>query len=528
MRRALATILLLGGSIPLVAAGAMGALTSASNDPRQWLPRRFAETDKYDWFQQHFGADEISVVSWPGCTLDDPRVERLAHSLEISPFFDRATTGPRVLEKLTAAEPRASFAAAVQRLRGFLIGSDGRTTCVVLATSAAGMADRSAAVREIARRAAADCSLEAEMLRLAGPTVDAAAIDVESRRLLFQLAGISAMLSFLVASSQLKSIRLAVIVLASAVYSTALALAIVHFSGGRMNLLMTMLPPLVYVLSVSASVHLANYYRDAAGNPSLEDPVATAVGHGWPPCLLAALTTAVGLVSLMVSEIDPIRMFGLYSAVGALVVVAVLFLFMPAALRLFPPAANQPKRLPPSRRGPIHRVGGRLMEGIVRHHAAVMISCLVLMGGLGWGLQRVKSTVRLQDRFLSSSKILRDYRWLEEHVGPMVPLEVVIRCGQTGSRDFLEQMQLVAAIQQDIESAPQTVATMSAADLAPPIPQGGGVNQAIRRRIMNRRLFDGRQSLVDARFLAEDKSPASLAHQRSRRGPWRDGLRTFY
>ncbi len=40
-------------------------------------------------------------------------------------------------------------------------------------------------------------------------------------------------------------------------------MAILYYSGGHMNLVMTMLPPLVFVLSVSAAVHLVNYYRDA-------------------------------------------------------------------------------------------------------------------------------------------------------------------------------------------------------------------------------------------------------------------------
>ena len=55
--------------LPVVAYGALRALKSTSNDPRQWLPRSFEETDTYDRFQEHFGADEIAVVSWPGGTL---------------------------------------------------------------------------------------------------------------------------------------------------------------------------------------------------------------------------------------------------------------------------------------------------------------------------------------------------------------------------------------------------------------------------------------------------------------------------
>ena len=153
------------------------------------------------------------------------------------------------------------------------------TTCVVAVTSGAGQADRTAAVRQIVEEARA-CGIAADDLRLAGPTVDAAAIDAESRRLLFQLAGVSAAASFILATLRLRSIRLALLVLAAACYCTALALAIVYFSGGRMNLLMTMLPPLVYVLTISAAVHLVNYYRDAVRETGLGQAVRRALGHG--------------------------------------------------------------------------------------------------------------------------------------------------------------------------------------------------------------------------------------------------------
>ena len=68
-RYTIGVLLVLTGLLPCLLHGVFGALDSNSNDPRQWLPRGFEETDKYDWLQQHFGNDEITVVSWPGCTL---------------------------------------------------------------------------------------------------------------------------------------------------------------------------------------------------------------------------------------------------------------------------------------------------------------------------------------------------------------------------------------------------------------------------------------------------------------------------
>ena len=58
--------------------------------------------------------------------------------------------------------------------------------------------------------------------------------------------------------------------------------------------------------------------------------------HAWYPCTIAALTTALGLGSLMASHIVPISKFGIFSAWGVMATLVVLFLFLPALLHFFP------------------------------------------------------------------------------------------------------------------------------------------------------------------------------------------------
>ena len=505
-----ATLIAMAIVLPFVLYGALFALRSTSNDPRQWLPRTFAETNTYDWFGEQFGSDEVAMVSWPGCKIDDPRVNTLADLLESSSYYDRALTGPNVLKQLTGAPLELSRESSLRRLRGVLVGSDRETTCLVLSTSATGRENRIKAVEEIERLANAECDIDPGQLRLAGPTVDAAAIDAESRRLLFQLAGISALASFVIASMRMRSIRLAIMILAIAMYSTGVGLAILYFSGGTMNLLMTMLPPLIYVLSISSAVHLANYYRDAVdeeltpdrplGEPQTEDSVgvlATTVNHGWLPCSLAAITTGIGLASLYLSKIDPIRTFGIYSAIGVVINVAVLFTFLPAFLHLFPPKIDTSSA---SRASSSPNRGGAVVDWIARNHVVLTVLCLALMAFCAWRLPSIQSTVRLQDRFLPSSDPIADYKWLEEHVGPMVPLEVLVHFDADDPRDPLKQMRVVAEVQSKIQSLDEPVATMSAINLVPPLPKRRSVGNVLRRAVMNSQRT--RDRLIEAKFLS--------------------------
>lgn len=485
-------------STPLVLFGARAALKSTSNDPRQWLPDAFEATEIYDRFERQFGTDEVAVVSWDGAVLDDPRVPQLAEALRESEYFDDALTGPRAVAELDdSGIPRGP---AIRRLQRILVGPDGESTCIVLITSAAGRADRTAAVDQIIQSSQSVAGLSEQSLRLAGPTVDAAAIDAESRRLLFQLAGISALVSFGVATLRMRSLKLAVMVLAVSMYSTGLSLAILYFSGGEMNLLMTMLPPLIYVLSISSAVHLANYYRDEASRAPSGIAVRLAVAHGWTPCALAALTTAIGLVSLVLSKIDPIREFGIYAAVGVLTSVVTLFVLLPAALTLFPPNTT----INDSRGTVAKRIGHWFIQRIIRWRTPVTIVCLAGMALAAWAIPSVKSTVKLQDRFLEGSDMIADYRWLETNIGPMVPLEVVVRFENDDPRTIIQRLRLVAKVQAAINRLDDRVATMSALNVSPSLPNSGSVRDVIRRGVFNRE--STQQRFRDRRLLAETDS----------------------
>ena len=504
-----ATVLVLFAlTLPIIAVGVRGALKSNSNDPRQWLPRGFEETEKYARFHQHFGRDEISVATWDGCTLSDDRVERLAEAM-VGPkalagpkYFDRVITGPRLLAKLTSPPLDLPRKEAVRRLQGTLIGPDdpagsGRnTTCVVLVISELGLSDRVGAVEQIRRVAQQECGISPDELRLGGPTVDAATIDIESQRLLLELSGVSAMIALFVTWWRFRSFKITVIMLTGATYCTGATLSALYYSGGNMNLVMTMLPPLIYVLSISAAVHLINYYRDAREEGDPDTAAVRAMAYGWRPCLLASGTTAVGLLSLSVSKIVPIQNFGIYSAVGMGISIAVLFLFLPAVLTIWRPDVPTNKMSGADGRDPTALIG--------RFHLPIAGGTVLLMIGLGFGLLRLESTVKLQHRFASDSRIIQDYAWMEKNLGPLVPLEVVLHFDADSPLDFFGRLEFVAELEEKIRRFEYVEATMSAADFAPVLPRRGTAKYALRRPVMARQLAENRQYYVDAHFVSEN------------------------
>ena len=504
-RRAWVALLLLALTLPIIIVGVVGAMASNSNDPRQWLPRGFHETELYRQFQDQFGRDEITVVTWDGCSLEDPRVEKLAQAVvdRGSGLYQRALTGPRLLRQMISEPSNIPLPDAIRRLQGILIGPDGQTTCVIFILSKEGADDRVAAVEELLETAESECDLKPDELYLGGPTVDAATIDIESRRLLIELSIVSGVIAFCVTWWRIRNLWLSAVVLATSVYSTGLALSVLYYSGGHMNLLMTMLPPLIYVLTISSAVHLGNYYRDAVAEKGLDDAPQRAVRHGWAPCLLASLTTAIGLCSLATSTIVPIHDFGIYSAIGMAMSVVVLFIFMPAVLTIWP-ARSLLQDVSNSQHGfqseKTANQLSRIVTVISRHHLAITVASLLLMVASGIGLSWLKSTVKLQHRFAAESKIIGDYQWMEKHLGPLVPLEIVIGFDDACSWDFYERLEFITWLDGELAELPDVGATMTAATFSPQLPGGASSSDTARRAVMGPRL---RERLIEAGFVAE-------------------------
>ena len=529
-------VLLSVAALPLLVYGVRGALRGGNNDVRQWLPEGFRETRQYDWFLEHFGSEEMAVVSWPGATLEDERLDRVAdgvrkyvdpateESLQATvsgegltsssavasqPLFKRVLTTREVLAELTAEPISLSDSQAAERLRGVLLGPDGQTSALIVMVNETGAANRRQALDVVHQVAAEEAGLSRDDLRMGGPTVDSVALDSESERSRYLLTTISVLVALLLAWRCLRHIRLVLMVFATAILAAMTSMAVVHFTGGTMNLLLVMMPTLIYVLTISGGVHLANYYRDSAAAGSLADAPLKAVKAAGLPCALSAATTAIGLGSLYLSEVIPVKMFGLYSALGVLAGLPLLLLVLPAALQLWPLRGEATARTPglgTSRiRAALLRQNERAPQWLSRHHRWIAIAGVGLMFTIGAGVLRLETSVKLLNLFSPQAKIIQDYTWLEQHLGPLVPVEVVLRLDDTNSLTMLERMQLVGEVEGELNAIDRVGGVTSAATFAPELPSASGssARQVARRRVAERKLEGSRDYFSQVHYLRE-------------------------
>lgn len=564
-KKGLAIALLLAAATlaPFALRGAGQALKSNRNEVSDWLPASYPETQELKWFRQHFVADQFVIASWDGCHLgageaadDDPRIAKLKAAMLAATFklpgaaepsrcFAEVTTAREVLTELTSAPTNLEEELARERLRGGLIGPDSKQTCVVgtLTPTASAHLRESLSRPPLWRRllniappsplnvALEAAGLDPAHVHLAGPPIDNISIDEEGERTLLRLAAGAGLLGLFLAWRALRSVKLTAIVFTCAIFSSMLSLSVVAASGQAMDAVLMSMPALVYVLALSGAVHLVNYYRHALddGVDPREAPWH-AVAHGWKPAAICSITTAVGLMSLCASDITPIRKFGFFSGIGTLLLQVVVFTLLPAVLTLLPERKAAPKQKLKADEAPKATWNFEpVARALVEHWRIGLAASFAVIAALSLGVTRTTTSIDLLKLFSSKAPLVQDYRWFEENLGCIVPMEVVVRIPQVlhqnlegadvdastaaAQLSFLERLEFASAVQGAIDrrfgaAGDGSVGkTMSAANYGPDIPPAVvGLNASSRRYVVSQALEEHRADLMRSGYLAVDQT----------------------
>ncbi len=503
---------------PAISYGAWRTLQGNSNSPLTWVAIDFPARAVYDQFCERFGPGDIVVLSWPGCSIHEAALDRLVQALRADPtffdsqgtwYFHRVTSGRELFREMTRASARPVSpalpidvsplepATAVKRLQGTFVGPDGQTTCLVIAFTDEGLKRRAELVPLVERAASYFCHVPRDQLHLAGPVIDGLSVDHASQRSLSRLAGPSALVVLLLSWMGLRSFRAALLVFGVALSGQGLTLALVYYLGDQMNALLIVLPPLIQVLAVSSGLHLTNYYFDAPAHLSPEHTVAHAIERAWLPCTLSAVTTTIGMASLMVSRLDPIQAFGSYASAGVLATTALTLSIIPAALTFWP---LRRRRLQHSG-STCDALWQRLSNLAAKRHGPITAVSLGLLALAAVRIPELNTSVRIETLFSEDSRILADYEWLEHYVARMASIEVELAVREGGPLDLPARILLLSRLQQGLTSEPAVSATVSATTFLPQLATDSRLSPELQRKIVQSTLQNLRPTLVESNYL---------------------------
>jgi predicted RND superfamily exporter protein len=450
------------------------------------VSRDEAQRASYDAFRSAFGSDEEVVLSVTHPRLFGPEglryLDALTREIERLPGVRRvysltnarravngpagAESEPLVREPYDAPGLARRVLAALEenpKLAGLLVSGDRRTAGITVETDVRSTGEEAGTgITEAIRGVMARRAAEAE-LHLSGISVqkhDVAEFVRRDKAILIPLS--MAVLAVLLAAA-FRSVPGVLIPMAVKVVALAWTMGAYALAGFRLNPITALLPPLVVILSISTSIHLYDaWLRIPEGEGDGAPTMIRETRRLFAPSLYTALTTAFGLLSLVVSDIPAVRQFGVFGAFGVFVSFGASITLVPVAVTFFRGSGSRRKIL---RTGP----PGRTLSGAARistgRYRTVLAVALVVSAASAAGIARVRNNTDLV-RFLSpGAPLYRDTLFIDRNLAGVYALEFMVSRADGRPMTDPQDMRALAAFQGMAAAQGSVAETYSIADV---------------------------------------------------------------
>jgi len=452
-------------ALALVATTVVAAVSASrvqvDNRLERWVDADPDEARRYREFRAQFGSDEFVVVAVAGRPLFDPAaldaMVDAQRRLEAVPGVTRVDSLAAVYRDLFGAEDPEELeveATSTPFYRGLFISEGGRDAALLVEVDPAG--DARARHRIVAglREAVVPLDEHGFTVELVGSTVLVDALDEVSRREALRTFPIALVASMLVLALLLRSLRgMAVGALCSGA-TVLITLGLMVATGHELNMVSSALPPLLWVLALGNCIHVLQRYQRWRERERMNAAVRAAVADATRPCTLAAVTTALGFLSLVVADMAPVREVGLFAAIGLITSLPVNLVLGPELILLL--------RVP-ARRSMARAGAGMSSRAVLRRPRSVLAVALMVALAAASSVPWVRVESNPITFLPSDHEVTRAYRSVGQRLAGFYSLEVVLETTVPWTEPRL--WPLVDGLTDRMESSPVVAKVLSPLDL---------------------------------------------------------------
>jgi len=300
------------------------------NRLERWAGRDAEQQEVYERFRATFGSDEFVLVAVGGAPLFEDEalgvMVDVAARLEQVPGVERVQGIPVVFRDLFGGEDVEELEEEMTSTPFYtdlFVSDDGDMAGIlVVVTPPAEPGGRRRLVDGI-ERAVSGLEDHGFDVAVVGSTALIVALDELSAGETQRTLPVALICSLVVLAVVLRSVRAMIVAASCSALSLLLLAGVVVLSGRSLNMITSVLPSLLWVLALSNIVHIIQRYRHNLADQEPGSALAGALRETTRPCVLAAVTTAVGFSSLLVASMEPVRELGAFAAVGILLSLAV-------------------------------------------------------------------------------------------------------------------------------------------------------------------------------------------------------------
>lgn len=122
-------------------------------------------------------------------------------------------------------------------------------------------------------------------------------------------------------------------------------MGLIYLTGSHFSWMLAIAPGIILIVSICDSVHILNRYLKKS-ELTKEAKIQKVLSEIGLPCLLTSITTAVGFFAIATSKIIPLRDFGIFAGIGALLAFIVTVTLLPISLSFLKEFKPKKKSIP--------------------------------------------------------------------------------------------------------------------------------------------------------------------------------------
>jgi len=282
-------------------------------------------------------------------------------------------------------------------------------------------------------------------------------------------------------------------------FSILFTLAIMVVFEVPLNTITSALPVFLISIGVADGIHMFSEYREnrIEGLPR-EKAVCLMLDKLALPVTMTSITTAVGFLSLTVSDIVPILTFGIFVAVGTLLAMVLSLIFITALLMVLPEkvsASQEGSGTDETLSSGVHQVNfmDRLFQKsldvmtawVLRNARPVLLAALAICAISIYGLSQVKVESSLESYFQADAPFVIANRAMEKMSGSRTINIVITKTGEEEPWKNPDNLKVVEEFQEFLANEPKVKRTLSLVDLIKRISYAFNENRKEFNRLPN-------------------------------------------
>lgn len=393
-----------GSSLAMVALESDDAFSHANLSRVADITRRFKEMD------------EVASVTSLTDVMD---IKKTEWGLEVGKLIDNDA----IPQDSAALRRLREYALSKRMYRGNLVSEDGRIA-VVAARLRQG-ADKAATARRM--REIVEATQGSKKVYYAGIPFQMVSLTDMIQTDMRKLVPLVVLVVIVVLFLGFWSLRGILLPLSCAALSTIWVLGVMSVLRIPLTIMSNIMPVLLVALGSAYGIHmLSKYNEDARHGEGKFWGLREALSEVGIPILLAGVTTLIGFLTFLSSNLNLIREFGIFTALGVAFAMLLSITFLPAVLSFLKAAPSRPGRKAIGS-GWSTRAMDKLAGGVLRNSKLIVVVCAVVVVLSLIMIPRLKREVNMVDYFKKDSEIRQSEEMMENRLGGSIPIQILFR-----------------------------------------------------------------------------------------------------